>query len=106
MRTLLAIALTGMLGAGIAYAVSEESRHSISLPETSVEMKSGEGMQKAETFCNICHSLDYITMQPKFSKAQWTATVKKMIRVMGAQINEEDAKSIIDYLAVHYGTGT
>jgi cytochrome c5 len=105
MKTLLAIALTGMLGAGIAYAVSGESRHAITLPETRVELKSGEGLQKVETFCNICHSLDYITMQPKFSKAQWTATVNKMIKVMGAQINEEDAKLIIDYLAVHYGTG-
>jgi hypothetical protein len=44
-------------------------------------------------------------MQPKFSKAQWTGTVNKMRKVMGAPINEDDAKKIIDYLTVQYGTG-
>jgi len=28
-----------------------------------------------------------------------------MIKVMGTPINEDDAKTIIEYLAAHYGSG-
>jgi sulfite dehydrogenase (cytochrome) subunit B len=79
--------------------------HSITLPAIRIELKEGEGRVKAETFCNICHSTDYITTQPKFPRAQWTATVNKMIKVMGAPISEEDSKIIINYLVTNYGTG-
>jgi hypothetical protein len=44
-------------------------------------------------------------MQPQFTKAQWTAETTKMIKVFGAQISEENAKIISDYLAENYGTG-
>lgn len=104
MKVFLVSAVIGVIAAGIGYAASQETVHSVILPETRIELKSGEGLQKVETFCNICHSLDYITMQPKFSRAQWTATVNKMIKVMGAQIKEDDAKMIINYLVAQYGT--
>lgn len=105
MRVLMILAVIGMIATGIAYAASQEGTHSISLPETRVELALGEGKAKVETFCNICHSLDYITTQPKFSRAQWTATTTKMIKVMGAPISEEDARVIVDYVVVSYGTG-
>ncbi len=79
--------------------------HSIELPVIQTELKPGPGLDKASTLCNICHSVDYITMQPAFPRATWTAVVNKMIKVMGAPINEEDAKTIIDYLSTEYGTG-
>src|SRR5512135_2956208 len=91
--------------AGFAYAGPEGSVHSIQLPEIKTELKAGEGKDVTERFCGICHSLDYITMQPKFTRAQWTAVVNKMIKVMGAPIPEENAKMIEDYLAAQYGTG-
>jgi cytochrome c5 len=79
--------------------------HSITLPNIQVPLKEGEGRPKTEAYCNVCHSTDYITMQPKFSKAQWTATVTKMIKVFGAPIPQEDADTIINYIATSYGTG-
>jgi sulfite dehydrogenase (cytochrome) subunit B len=94
--------------AGIVHAQGshqEGTIHSITLPVVDVELKPGEGRDKVVTLCNICHSLDYIIMQPKGSRTQWTATVNKMIKVMGAPINESDAKVIIDYLTAAYGTG-
>ncbi len=91
--------------AGFAYAGPEGSVHSIQLPEIKTELKAGEGKDVAERFCSICHSLDYITMQPKFTRAQWTAEVNKMIKVMGAPIPEESAKIIEAYLTSSYGTG-
>ncbi len=80
--------------------------HSIELPVLQKELKPGPGLDKVSTLCNICHSVDYITMQPPFPRATWTAEVNKMIKVMGAPINEEDAKTIINYLAAEYGTGS
>ena len=79
--------------------------NSIELPIIQTELKPGPGLDKVTTLCNICHSVDYITMQPAFPRATWTAEVNKMIKVMGAPINEEDAKTIINYLAAEYGTG-
>ncbi len=82
-----------------------QSVHSIELPVMKTELKQGPGLDKVSTLCNICHSVDYITMQPAFPRATWTAEVNKMIKVMGAPINEEDARTIINYLATEYGTG-
>jgi hypothetical protein len=87
---------------------SQSTVHSISieLPVIQTELKAGPGHDKASTLCNICHSVDYITMQPAFPRATWTAEVNKMIKVMGAPINEEDAKTIINYLSTEYGNGS
>ncbi len=90
---------------GIAYAASQSDARSLSFPETRIELSAGDGLDKVQAFCNICHSLDYITMQPRFSRAQWAGIVNKMIKVYGAPINEEDEKKIISYLAEHYGIG-
>lgn len=79
--------------------------HTITLPVTEVKLKPGPGLEKTSTLCNICHSLEYITMQPALPKATWSAEVNKMIKVMGAPINEEDAKIIIEYLNSSYGNG-
>ena len=79
--------------------------HSITLPNIQVPLKEADGRSKAEAYCGVCHSTDYITMQPKFSRAQWTATVTKMIKAFGAPIPQEDAGTIVTYLSESYGTG-
>jgi len=101
-----------ILAAALAFAqgqgspnVEKGTVHSMELPVIQTQLKSGPGLDKVSTLCNVCHSLDYITMQPPFPRATWTAEVNKMIKVMGAPINEEDAKTIIEYLASNYGTG-
>ena len=86
-------------------ATDGNSVRSITLPEPRIELREGEGRIKTESYCNICHSVDYITMQPIFSKAQWTASVAKMIKVFGAPIPQEDADMIADYLSTAYGSG-
>ncbi len=93
----------------ILFGQAGESRstvHSIELPVIQTELKPGPGHDKISTLCNICHSVDYITMQPAFPRATWTAEVNKMIKVMGAPINDDDAKTIINYLSTEYGTGS
>ena len=91
------------MAAAMTYAVPGDEVHSIELPKITVELRAGDGKETTERFCGICHSPDYITMQPPLSKTQWTATVNKMIKVMGAPIAEEDEKTIINYLAAKYG---
>lgn len=112
MKHLLIIISIVILAAALAFAQGQGSSnvekgtvHSMELPVIQTQLKSGPGLDKVSTLCTICHSLDYITMQPPFPRGTWTAEVNKMIKVMGAPINEEDAKTIIDYLATNYGTG-
>jgi cytochrome c5 len=102
-------ALSLPLSMGTLYAQEPGAKgtvRSIELPDVNITLKPGAGLDKTSTLCNICHSVDYITMQPTFPRAQWTATVNKMIKVMGAPINDQDAKTIIDYLVANYGTGS
>lgn len=54
--------------------------------------------------CAVCHSVDYIQMNAPFLKrAGWEAEVKKMIKVYGAPVADDDAARIVDYLTRHYG---
>src|SRR5512143_577074 len=101
MKNFLIIIPIVILAAGLAFAQGQGSSnvekgnvHSMELPVIQTQMKSGPGLDKVSTLCNICHSLDYITMQPPFPRGTWTAEVNKMIKVMGAPINEEDANSL------------
>ncbi len=72
--------------------------------EESVYIKEGNGKDKVTAQCAMCHSLDYITLNTHImDKAGWEKTVNKMINAMGAPIEDNDKKIIIDYLASHYG---
>jgi mono/diheme cytochrome c family protein len=73
--------------------------------EKPIVLKKAPGVEKVETNCVACHSLDYIPMNSPFpSAAVWDATVTKMIKAFGAPINEADAKVIADYLKKNYGS--
>ncbi len=78
---------------------------SISLPYVEVRLADGEGRDIVERNCIMCHSLDYIPMQPKFTKAQWTAIVNKMTKTFGAPVPDDDVEKIIGFLTIRYGTG-
>ena len=73
------------------------------LPEETAVLKTGPGLEAAQSNCTACHSADYLAMQPpKQGKAFWDAEVTKMIKTYGAPIAEADAKAIADYLAQTY----
>lgn len=72
--------------------------------ETQIALKPADGHKTVEANCAACHSLDYIQMNsPVQDEKGWTATVTKMVKVMGAPIEEADQKKIIAYLAANYG---
>lgn len=85
--------------------VKEGTKRSITLPDSAVLLKEGPGMDITSRYCRICHSLDYITTQQKFSNAKWQAVVTKMIKIYGAPISEVNAKIIAEYISTHYGVG-
>ncbi len=91
--------------APMAQAEEMGSVHSITLPTIPAELKEGAGKDKVMTLCAICHTPDYIPMQPRLPARTWDAIVHKMIKVFGAPVSEEDAKAISSYLAAQYGTG-
>ncbi len=73
--------------------------------ESAVALKPSPGLDKVQGNCGACHSLDYIPMNSPFlNAAGWNAEVTKMIKAMGAPISDDDAKTIVDYLAKNYGT--
>ena len=81
------------------------TRKTIELPPETVNLKPGNGLDRVQVHCLVCHSSNYITMQPPFTKAQWTALTAKMIKVFGAKVTDDDARIISDYLAENYGMG-
>jgi sulfite dehydrogenase (cytochrome) subunit B len=72
--------------------------------EKPVELKKAPGVEKVESNCAACHSLDYIQMNSPFmSPATWDAEVTKMIKTFGAPISDADAEAIKAYLKANYG---
>jgi sulfite dehydrogenase (cytochrome) subunit B len=73
--------------------------------EPTIDLKKAPGLDKVETNCAVCHSLDYIQMNSPFPNAAlWDAEVTKMIKVFGAPISDADAAAILDYLKRNYGS--
>jgi hypothetical protein len=72
--------------------------------EQVIKLKPGAGADKVEANCAACHSLSYIPMNSVFlNAAGWDAEVNKMIKVMGAPIDNGDAAAIKAYLTKNYG---
>lgn len=66
------------------------------------KLAEGEGRAETESFCAMCHSTRYITMQPPLPAATWEAEVNKMIKTFSAPIPEATVKKITSYLQTHY----
>lgn len=95
-------ALMFTLGAGAAGLAKQEI---ITLPPETAALKqiSGPGEELTANNCMVCHSVDYISMQPRGKgKEFWAAEVTKMIIVYGATVQDADRSAIIDYLARNY----
>lgn len=72
--------------------------------EAAIQLKDAPDAALVVSKCSICHSVDYIPMNAPFMKrAAWEAEVRKMIKVMGAPIEESDFTRIVDYLTQQYG---
>jgi hypothetical protein len=81
--------------AGAVYAVGP-------WPTYTPPLADGEGRELVQSFCGICHSTTYITMQPPLTSATWEAVVTKMVGTFGAPIPAPSAQAILAYLKSHY----
>lgn len=73
------------------------------LPPETAKLKETEGIKGIQTNCLLCHSVDYISTQPKLTRAQWAAGVEKMRAKFGAVISTNAVPPIVEYLTVNYG---
>lgn len=95
MKTLLRLAVMAFVTAGAGVAAADES---------TVRLSEGAEATTVVANCSGCHSLDYIQMNARFLKrADWEASVRKMVTVMGAPVSDADAATIVDYLTREYG---
>jgi hypothetical protein len=94
---------TNSLAQTISPQLSQDGNFSVaSFPSFATELAEGEGRAETQSFCAMCHSTRYITMQPPLPAPTWDAEVNKMIKTFGAPIPDAAAKKIISYLQDHY----
>jgi sulfite dehydrogenase (cytochrome) subunit B len=67
-------------------------------------LKPGPGLKTVQAYCGMCHSTDYIVIQPHQSADAWRAEVTRMETAFGAPIPKADAQVIAQYLAARYST--
>jgi hypothetical protein len=97
----IALALASLLAAGGAVAQST----GIALPPATIPSElAGADSAVVVANCSACHSLDYITTQPRGKGEQfWRDSVTKMINVYGAPIAPETAQQVATILAAKFG---
>ncbi|MDM7955233.1 cytochrome C [Blastomonas sp.] len=72
--------------------------------ETTPPELADEGAELVVSTCSACHSLEYITTQPRgMGEKFWHDSVGKMVKVYGAPIEPADAQAISDILADRFG---
>ena len=110
LSTLAALALMSLAGPLVGISGSGPSEAgakpvSYKFPNETATFKPGPNLEVVKNNCTACHSVDYISTQPrgpKFKKDFWQAEVTKMIKVYGAPIDDADVPKIVDYLAATY----
>jgi hypothetical protein len=72
--------------------------------EAGLRLRDAPQAVTVRAYCSACHSVDYIQMNSPFmKKAGWEAEVRKMIKVYGAPVPDDEAARIVEYLTQNYG---
>jgi sulfite dehydrogenase len=87
-------------------AVTRALALDIQLPLETRTFKQGAGAELANGQCLICHSVEYVTMQPPMPRAFWKSAVVKMQQKFGAPITDAQVDPLADYLTRNYGVST
>ena len=90
-----------LCGAAVTAAAPMQSARA---DESALTLKDAPDAALVVSKCSICHSVDYIQSNAPFlQRTGWEAEVRKMIKVMGAPVDEADFARIVDYLTQQYG---
>ncbi len=90
----------------LAGAQVEAGVMKIELPKETGSFKSAPGSDLANGQCLVCHSVEYVLMQPPMKQAFWAASVKKMREKFGAAIADDQVEPLVKYLTDSYGVPT
>ncbi len=74
-------------------------------PAETASLAPGPDVDIVEANCSACHSVDYITTQPRHladANAFWSAEVGKMRHAYGFKTSDEDAAKMVKYLSETY----
>ena len=91
-----------MIALGLLLALQAEPVK-IALPLESPGLSPGPNIGLANARCLVCHSSDYLSMQPPMARAAWKASVAKMKQRFGADIPDSEMDLLAEYLAKAYG---
>ncbi len=78
----------------------------IRLPLEVNSFKQDAGAEIANAHCLVCHSVEYVSIQPPFLRAFWKGSVQKKQQKYGATVPENQVESLWDYLTRNYGIFT
>jgi len=78
----------------------------IRLPEEVAAFKQDVGAEIANAQCLVCHSVEYVTIQPPLPRSFWKGSIQKMQQKYGAAIPEQQVEPLADYLTRNYGAAT
>ena len=95
-----------VVAVGGALACARAAEVTIQLPPEVNSFKQDVGAEIANAQCLICHSVEYITTQPKMLRPFWKAGVQKMQQKYGAPISDAQVEPLVDYLVKNYGVVT
>ena len=96
-------ATTGKIAQPLTQTASTDATYDVGpYPTYRPSLAPGDGGREVNVYCNVCHSPNYITMQPPLPADTWAAEVAKMQKTYGAVIPEEAAKKIVSYLQANY----
>src|SRR5712691_2127157 len=85
---------SGLLLATAAHAATVE----IQLPPEVNAFKQDVGAEIANAQCLVCHSVEYVSVQPPLPRTFWKISVQKMKQKYGAAIPEDQIEPLVDYL--------
>ena len=104
MRAHLVVVLVPLAMAASCGRHPEPTIHTLVLPDIPPpELPEAPGRAMLQGACSTCHTLRYVVEQPPLTRAQWTAEVDKMRRAYAAQIPDDAARPIVDYLVAIRG---
>ncbi len=98
----LAACLLVAFAAAVFPGVAAESLK-IELPQETAAFKPAPGSEIANARCLVCHSADYVMIQPRLSRAFWQGSIVKMRQKYGADIPDVESEPLLDYLVNSYG---
>lgn len=101
-RPVLVLVASGAVFLGAA-AFAQPAGIELPFGETPAELADDQSLPVVGN-CSGCHSLDYITTQPRGKGEQfWRDTVTKMVNVYKAPLPPEDAEAVATVLADKFG---